>query len=218
MDTHRESFIGFPFPYLDKGKKVMKPFWLFLFGVILASASSSSGEVLPLDLGENEMALLSRGQVLVNSVDSGRGFVQAAILVDVPVERVWSLIVDCPEAAKVIPNLKSCTILERHEGWNIIEQRVGLSWILPDILCRFRADYDALQQIHFKSISGNLKEVEGHWYFVRTAGGEKTILFYSVYVNPGFYIPQWVVRLVLEADLPNLLISIREHFSRSEQP
>ena len=87
------------------------------------------------------------------------------------------------------------------EGWDLIEQRVRLSWLMPEIICRFRADYKELQQIHFKSISGNLKELEGRWVFERAGGGEKTILLYSVYVNPGFYIPQWVARLVLQADL-----------------
>jgi ribosome-associated toxin RatA of RatAB toxin-antitoxin module len=193
----------------------MSPSWLSLAGVILALAVSSHGDVPPLELGESEMALLSQGEVLVSSVESDKGFVQAAILLDVPVEKVWALIVDCPNAPKFIPNLKSCVILERHEGWDIIEQRVRLSWLLPDINCRFRADYKALQQIHFKSISGSLKELEGRWVFERADGGVKTILLYSVYVNPGFYIPQWLVRLVLQADLPDLLISIRKHFSES---
>jgi ribosome-associated toxin RatA of RatAB toxin-antitoxin module len=193
----------------------MRPFWLSLAGVILALAVTSHADVPPLDLGENEMARLSQGEVLVSSVESDKGFVQAAILLDVPVEKVWALIVDCPNAAKFIPNLRSCVILERHEGWDIIEQRVRLSWLMPDIICRFRADYKTLRQIHFKSISGNLKELEGRWVFERAGGGEKTILFYSVYVNPGFYIPQWMVRLILEADLPDLLISIRKHLSES---
>jgi ribosome-associated toxin RatA of RatAB toxin-antitoxin module len=191
----------------------MKAFWLLLTGVILAFPLSSHGDVPPLELEEKEMARLSQGEVLVRSIESEKGFVQAAILLDAPVEKVWALILDCPNAPKFIPNLKSCVILERHEGWDLIEQRVRLSRLLPDIICRFRADYKAMQQIHFKSISGSLKELEGRWVFQRADGGGKTILFYSVYVNPGFYIPQWVVRLVLEADLPDLLISIRKHLS-----
>jgi ribosome-associated toxin RatA of RatAB toxin-antitoxin module len=193
----------------------MKPFRLLLSGVILALAVTSRGDVPPLELGEKEMTRLSQGEVLVSTVESDKGFVQAAILLDVPVEEVWTLILDCPNAPQFIPNLKSCVILERHEGWDLIEQRVRLSWLLPEIICRFRADYTALRQIHFKSISGNLKELEGRWIFERADGGEKTILLYSVYVNPGFYIPQWVVRLILEADLPGLLISIRNHFLES---
>jgi ribosome-associated toxin RatA of RatAB toxin-antitoxin module len=196
----------------------MKPFRLFLAGIILAIAVPSFGDVPPMALGENEMALLSEGKVLVNSVGSEKGFVQAAILVDVPVEKVWALIVDCPTAARSIRNLKRCTILERHEGWDIIEQRVNLSWLLPDINCRFRADYTELQQIHFKSISGDLKELEGRWVFHRAGGGGKTFLLYSVYVNPGFFIPQWAVPLVLQDDLPDLLISIRNHFSGFDRP
>jgi ribosome-associated toxin RatA of RatAB toxin-antitoxin module len=185
----------------------MKPFWVCLAGGILALAVSSHGAVQPLELGEKEMGRLSQGEVLVSSVESEKGFVQAAILLDVPVEKVWALIVDCPNASKFIPNLKSCVILERHDGWDVIEQHVRLSWLLPDIICRFRADYKAFQQIHFKSISGNLKELEGRWIFERAAGGGKTVLLYSVYVNPGFFIPQWAVRLVLERDLTGLLIS-----------
>jgi uncharacterized membrane protein len=196
----------------------MKPLWVFLAGSILALAVSSHGAAKPLELGEKEMDRLSQGEVLVSSVESEHGFVQAAILVDVPVEKVWALIVDCPNVAKFIPDLKSCKILERHEDWDVIEQHVGLSWLLPDIICRFRTDYKPLQQIHFKSIGGNLKELEGRWNFERAAGGGKTVLLYSVYVNPGFFIPQWVVRLLLEKDLPGLLISIRDHFSASGQP
>jgi ribosome-associated toxin RatA of RatAB toxin-antitoxin module len=196
----------------------MKASWLFLAGVILAIAVPSFGDVPPMALGENEMAQLCAGRVLVSSIESKKGFVQAAILLDVPVEKVWDLIVDCPSAAKSIRNLKRCTILERHEGWDIIEQQVTLSWFLPDIHCRFRADYTELQQIYFKIISGDLKELEGRWSFHRAGGGAKTILVYSVYVNPGFFVPQRVIRWILEVDLPDLLISIRNHFSGSVPP
>jgi hypothetical protein len=196
----------------------MKPLLLFLTGVMLAIAVPSLGDAPPMALGQNEMTRLSEGQVLVNSVESEKGFVQAAILLDVPVEKVWALIVDCPTAAKSIRNLKRCTILEHHKGWDIIEQQVNLSWLLPDINCRFRADYTELQQIHFKTISGDLKELEGRWVFQRAGGGGKTILLYSVYVNPGFFIPQWVVQLLLKDDLPDLLISIRKYFSGSAPP
>jgi len=195
----------------------MKPFWL-LAGIVLTLAGPSLAEVAPMALGEREMVRLSEGEVLVNAVGSGKGFVQAAILLDVPVKKVWDLIVDCPNAAKSIRNLKHCAILERHEGWDIIEQRVNLSSLLPDINCRFRADYTPLQEIRFKSIGGDLKELEGRWVFRRANGEGKTVLLYSVYVNPGFFIPQWVVRWLLQKDLPDLLISIRDHFSGDQSP
>ena len=74
----------------------MKPFWLFLAWGIVAIAVSSRADVPPLALGENEMDRLFQGEVLVSSVESDRGFVQAAILLHVPVEKVWDLILDCP--------------------------------------------------------------------------------------------------------------------------
>jgi ribosome-associated toxin RatA of RatAB toxin-antitoxin module len=142
-----------------------------------------------------------------------RARVKAAILIDSPTPHVWNIMIDCEQAPDFVPGLRSCRVV-RHEGSSdIIEHRVKFSWYLPTITYRFRAQYRGLQKIEFTRVEGDLRELEGSWTLKQVDDGRKTIVVYSVYVDAGFLVPQWLVRRILRGNLPDLLLAPRRRVS-----
>lgn len=158
---------------------------------------------------------LAAGEVVVQSaVDPHhpRGRVRAAVRILAPADTVWSVVTDCKQAASFVPGLRRCRRVDGADdgSWADIEHEVHYSWLLPTIDYVFRADYDRPHRIDFHRISGDLKEEEGAWLLLPSADATATIVEYEVYLDPGFWIPQFLVNRSLRKDVPAALAGLRE--------
>ena len=70
-----------------------------------------------------------------------------------------------------------------------------------------RAVYDRPARISIERISGDLRVLKATWQF--ESQGEYTIAHYEVELAPGFWVPKWLVRVVLRNDLPKMLRALR---------
>jgi ribosome-associated toxin RatA of RatAB toxin-antitoxin module len=187
-------------------------------GVMLAGISASAGPSLPSGFSEEELGRMTRGEVVI-SVDrlpgSQKGMIDAAIIINAPAELIWDLMTDCVHAPEFIPGLISCKVLENHGETEIIEHQVKFSWLVPRLTYVFQAGYEKYRRIDFKRISGGLKELEGSWVLEQIGDGRQTIVLYSVYLDPGFFLPQWLIRMFLQRDLPGLLLALRNRVLES---
>lgn len=159
---------------------------------------------------------LSRGEVVVVTDPAGRPHrtVQAAILLEAPAERIWEVMVDCDGAPEFVPGLRECRVVERGDGWEVLQHRVRISSLLPQVTYRFRATYRRPERIDFVRVSGDLDAMEGSWTLLPLDEG-RTVVRYSVYLDPGFLAPQWLVRQALRHDLPELLRALRRRVASS---
>lgn len=160
---------------------------------------------------------LAAGEVVVQSAGeiepaAPRGRIRAAILIQASPQAIWSVLTDCKEAQAFVPGLRRCRRIDgATDGqWADIEQEVRYSWLLPEIRYVFRADYDPPHRIRFHRISGDLKAEEGTWLLTPTADGSGTVVQYDVYLDPGFWIPQFLVTRSLRKDLPAALAGLRD--------
>jgi coenzyme Q-binding protein COQ10 len=175
--------------------------------LVLAAAGAALAAGKP-DLGEEDLARLRRGEVVVwTTMPERPREVAAAILVDAPAERVWKVMLDCPHAPEFVPGMRSCRVLEHAVDHEVIEHRVKVFALLPEVRYTFRADYRPGERIDFARTGGDLKAMEGSWTLARIDG--KTLVRYSVYLDPGFLVPRWAVRRALRSDLPKLLLALR---------
>jgi ribosome-associated toxin RatA of RatAB toxin-antitoxin module len=161
-------------------------------------------------LEKSELTRLYNGEVIVRSDESDKRRVKAAILIDSPARQIWSVLTDCDHTPEFIPNLKSCRILQHGEDTQITEQQVKFSWLLPKITYVYQSNYHKFKRIDFKKVSGDLRALEGSWVLEEIGDGRRTILTYSVFSDPGFFIPQWLVRRILRKDLPKVLLALRD--------
>jgi ribosome-associated toxin RatA of RatAB toxin-antitoxin module len=163
-------------------------------------------------LTESQLLQLKSGTVLVavqQADDTSKGMVEATILIDAPAESIWKIMRDCHKIPTFVPGLKSCQVLAAGENWEIIRHDVKWIWFLPRLSYVFRAIYQHNRQIDFVSIEGDLREMKGTWRLNPLNATGQTIVRYSVYLDPGFFVPQWIVRRSLKADLPAVLAALR---------
>lgn len=165
---------------------------------------------------------LATGEVVVQTAtatdpDHPRGRVRAAVLIRAQPEAVWAVMTDCREALRFVPGLKRCRRIDGAvDGrWADIEQEIRYSWYLPAVHNVLRADSDRPRRIDFHQVSGELKQEEGTWLLTPTADGSATVVEYEMYLDPGFWVPQWLVNRTLRSDLPAALAGLRE---RVEHP
>lgn len=158
---------------------------------------------------------LSAREIIVRS-DEAHGRVSAAVLIAAPSEAIWRVMTDCAQALTFVPGLKVCQRLDgAPDGtWDIIEHEVKYSRILPRTRYVFRADYARPHRIRFERVSGDLKEQEGQW-ILEPQPGAATLVVYEIHLDPGFFVPQRVVRRALRKDVPALLTALR---TRVEHP
>jgi uncharacterized protein YndB with AHSA1/START domain len=160
---------------------------------------------------------LAQGEVVVDgagTIDPAapRGRVRAAVQIPAPPDAIWSVMTDCAQAPHYVPGLKRCRRIDgaRDGSWEDIEHEVRYSWLLPAVRYVFRAQYDRPHRVDFHRIRGDLKEEQGTWLLIRSPDGAATLVEYEVYLDPGFWIPQFLVVRMLRKDVPAVLSGLRE--------
>ena len=160
---------------------------------------------------------LAADQVVVTTVAAvdparPRGQIRAAVRIRASPEAIWSVMTDCRQTTLFVPGLKGCRhVAGAADGsWEDIEHEVHYSWLLPAVRYVVHARYDRPHRIDFRRISGDLKEEEGTWRLIEAADASATVVEYEVYVDPGFWIPQFLVVRSLRKDLPAALAGLKK--------
>ena len=167
---------------------------------------------------------LAQGQVVVEtagSIDSGapRGRVRAAVRIPASPEAIWRVMTDCAQAPLYVPGLKRCRRIDAAPdgSWEDIEHEVRYSWLLPPVRYVFRAQYQRPQRMDFHRISGDLREEAGTWLLTATPDGTATVVEYEVYLDPGFWIPKFLVTRMLRKDVPAVLNGLSERVAQESR-
>jgi hypothetical protein len=92
-------------------------------------------------------------------------------------------------------------------SWQRIRQVMNYSWYLPKLSYQIHVTYDTPSKISIERISGDVRILKGAW--VLQGEGDYTVAHYVVDLEPGFWVPHWLVRSVLRHDLPKLLLALR---------
>ncbi|HEV2285093.1 MAG TPA: SRPBCC family protein [Steroidobacteraceae bacterium] len=167
---------------------------------------------------------LAAGEVVVETAaevdpEHPRGRARAAVLIHARPEAIWRVMTDCAQTLLIVPGLKRCRrVAGAADGrWEDIEQEIRYSWYLPSVVYVFRADYDRPRRIDFHRVSGDLKEEEGSWVLGPTADGSATLVEYEMYLEPGFWVPQFLVNRSLRRDLPAVLAGLRDRVEQARK-
>jgi ribosome-associated toxin RatA of RatAB toxin-antitoxin module len=203
--------------------KINNPFnaiiLIFIFVFVIGSSVSIFAEnETTLAFSKAQLSKLKDGNILVDvkrSEKQPKGMVNALVLIDAPPATIWKIMTDCPEAPTFVPGLKSCKVLETGKNWEIIRHDVKWIWFFPKISYVFRADYKINRRIDFVRIKGDLREMRGSWHLLPLNGESQTVVNYEVYLDPSFFIPQWLVERSLMTDLRDMLAALRTRVQNS---
>ena len=167
---------------------------------------------------------LAEGQVVVEaagSIDTAapRGRVRAAVRIPASPEAIWRVMTDCAQAPRYVPGLKRCRRIDAASdgSWEDIEHEVRYSWLLPPVRYVFRAQYQRPHRMDFHRTSGDIREESGTWLLTPTPDGAATLVEYEVYLDPGFWIPRFLLTRMLRKDVPAVLSGLRERVTQESR-
>jgi hypothetical protein len=188
----------------------------FLIVLLLLAAHSAAA----LDLAQESS---QHGDIDVAvSLDAGEqsGSASASVRIHARREVIWALITSCAEALHLVPGLKACDVMETapDRSWQRIRQVMDYSWYVPKLTYEIRAFYDEPSRVSIERVSGDLARLRGSWEL--QGDGDGTIAHYKVELQPGFWVPRWMVRAALRRDLPKMLRALRARaeFVQKQKP
>ncbi len=138
-------------------------------------------------------------------------FVAARILIDAPPSEVWPVLSNPFEfQGRISPRMKAVEVLTDREDMSVLQVSVDIGFFLPSISYAVESRYQPQERISFKRVGGTLKDFRGYWEMLPKSEGNKTEVVYSMYVDPGIPVPQWLVRAGVREELPRTLMAMRE--------
>lgn len=160
---------------------------------------------------------LERGEVLVGLKNIGeKKYVTGRVVISHPIDKVWPVMVNPYEFENNIsPGMKNLEVLTDTAGCSVMKVTIKNNFPipLPPISYTVKSHYSHKEDgsfIEFKRMNGTFRDFHGFWQAKSVNGGSKTEVLYSMYLDTGFYVPQWIVRKGVSGELPKTLNSLRD--------
>ena len=142
--------------------------------------------------------------------------VEAELLVAVPLEVVWAVLTDFDSMANFVPNLTESRVASR-AGDRLAVRQKGVARFGP-----FRFAFDTAREIELqpyttvrsRQLTGNLRKVESTTQFTHNDGG--TRVRYRVEVVPGFWLPGFIGRRLIEHEVREQFAAIVREITRRQ--
>jgi hypothetical protein len=154
---------------------------------------------------------LEKGEVVVGLRDVGATkFVTGSLLINEPPDRVWPIMVNPFEfLGKISPRMKNVEVVTDKANLSVLKVTLDVT-LIPHFTYIVESRYENSARIEFKRIGGVLKDFRGFWEMSPACNGSRTQLTYSMYIDPGFPLPQWIIREGVKAELPRTLLALRK--------
>lgn len=156
-------------------------------------------------------ARLERGEIVTEVTDGpgGRRDARARALIAAPPEKVWAAITDYPRYKEFMPFTTASEVRKR-EGdtvWFYTELSFPLKTIRYEI--KLRLDKPGWR-VDWTMVSGDLKANEGGWRLEPFgASSGETYVIYTLFIQPGFMVPGFVMSKLSQASLPQVIGVVR---------
>lgn len=163
-------------------------------------------------LKSGELERLEAGEVILDSCVKGSKLplVQGKILIKSRPDRVWGIVINPREfAGKIQKHVRNFHFLKDTPRNSVLDCQVEVAAFLPRFNYVVESDYEPCKRIDFRRVGGALKDFRGYWLFEPRDNGSKTLVTYAMYLDPGFFVPQWIIRQGLKRELPETLDGIR---------
>ncbi len=204
--------------WLAAGLLVGAPFWPSALNVGAARAEEAAALDANLNLDSN--------LELSNGADAGetlgapgleglRGTHpehQFHVYVPARPDQVWSVLTDYDHLREFVPDMLESRLLEDHGSVKLIEQVGRSKWFLFGKKARVVLEVEEKrnQRMDFHVVDGDFNTFDGAWTLEPRQGGRATLLTYSLSASPKFFAPGFVIRKILDRDIPERMFAIRD--------
>ena len=176
---------------------------------LLASLPLSARNVDP---SIDNQKRLNQGEVIVGQKNDGdTRYVTGTVIINEPPNRVWPVMVNPFEfQGKISPRMKTVEVVVDKAELSVLKVTLDMSFFYPNFTYVVESKYQNGQRIDFKRIGGVLRDFKGSWEMSPIDNGNKTQLTYSMFIDPGFFVPQWIMREGVKGELPRTLKGLRQ--------
>jgi carbon monoxide dehydrogenase subunit G len=171
--------------------------WLTFFTLTFVAASPVSGETL------------------INVERVGEAIkITATTSVAVAPHLAWKVLTDYDRLADFVPDMHSSRVVSGPGGPLKVEQKGEtdfLGWSFPiEVVLELQEDPERV--IAFKSVSGNVRSMEGVWRVVESDDG--VTVQYSATMETGFWIPPLIGPAMIENDVRRKVDAVAREMTR----
>ena len=185
--------------------------------VWLASLNVSPGSVPP---RASDYAALERGDV-IKRVEPVKGAavprVRAYIVIDTPPQKMFALIDQCDDYAKIMPRMTYSKELARQSNRVTCQVKIKLPYFLGTLESITKGVHTIGPPSWGRAwtfVSGNYKRNVGRWHLTRYKGNpDKTLVEYVLHGVPDLPIPNVLLRQANGAAIPGMLRTFRKRLT-----
>ena len=134
--------------------------------------------------------------------------VEVTCVIPQTLSRVWDVLSDYDRLEEIVPFVTESRLIRQDGEAKILYQegRGGLSVFSRRFTVTFRVRETPLQAIAFEAFEGDFKHFAGFWQLEGRGAG--TSVRHRVSIEPAFYMPQWVMRIVVKHMLMRSIESV----------
>jgi hypothetical protein len=157
-----------------------------------------------------DWASILEGEILVESATSENGLegVRAVFAVTASRERIWEVLTDYENFKNVFPRIEEMIVLEE-DGTGATIEFWGDALVTELHYVLRRSYVEPGYRLTWRRISGDLKRIEGSWRIVEGPEPGVYALVYESFVDVGFAIVTWIVRLGALNEARNMAARLR---------
>ncbi len=124
--------------------------------------------------------------------------VEVTCVIPQTLPKVWEALSDYDHLEEVVPFVTESRLIRQDGNAKILYQegRGGLGIFSRRFTVTFRVHETPLRAIAFEAFEGDFKHFAGFWQLEGQGAG--TLVHHRVSIEPAFYMPRWVMRMVVK--------------------
>lgn len=185
-----------------------------LLSLLVSLITAPSLDARTVDAALETQQRLNRGEIVVGMKGTGdTKLVTGSVLIDESPDQVWQVVANPYEfCGKISSRMRNIQLMvDKHER---SVMRVNMDvFLIPHFNYVVESNYKVAERIEFHKVPGeaqSLKDFNGSWEIKPVENGTKSELTYSMYMDPGFFVPQWIIREGVKNELPRTLSLIKK--------
>ncbi|MDF1825250.1 MAG: SRPBCC family protein [Verrucomicrobiales bacterium] len=174
-----------------------------------------------LDSGVKESLL--KGEVVALSKrpdetgEADKRFVTLAQVLEGTRRELWDVIHDKEDAELFVDGVLESKVIESSGTEILVEQKTRVGGPKGAYYYQLRHKLTPYSRSDFKFVSGEMRDVIGSWWIFDGPDEKRSLVVYSLHIDPGIFAPQVVVKGGMRKSMPGTLKSMQREVLRRRE-
>lgn len=198
-------------------KKLLLSTLLFSFVRFLESSYAAESFA---SLPKETQAKLLKGEVVPlsrrpgESTPADRKYVTMAKLFKATRPEIWEVITDKEDTEKFLDGVLESRQIERNDKEIIFEQRTKVGGPKGSYVYTMKYLLTPEVKAEFVYVKGEINDISGGWYILEGPNPNYKLVVYSLFIDPGGFAPQAVVKFGMKKTIPSTLTATEGEVNR----